>query len=86
MDFNAYLTIEGENCLQWMKENEEGLIEMCFDTEEGEIGLKFQPKLFETLVEMSNRFVDRGEIARNGSATKGRIKPDVSLYMADETD
>lgn len=84
MDFNAHLTIEGENCLQWIKKDEEGLIDLYFDTEEGEISLRFEPKCFATLVEMSSRFVNTGETARNGVVAKGRVRPDVSIWMEDE--
>ena len=76
MNFGAHLKIEGANCLQWIKENEEGLIELYFDTEEGEVSLQLEPICFETLAHVINEFVEHGKIARNTRASKGRVRPD----------
>ena len=85
MNFRATLKIEGADCLNWIKEDEEtGLVDIYFDTEEGEILLELEPKCFETLVCLVNRFVEDEKIARNISASKGRARPDVGLYIDEE--
>ena len=86
MNFWATLKIEGENCLGWIKENEEtGLLEIYFDTEEGEIILNFEPLCFDTLVAMIHKFTPTSQKSvRNPFHSKGRVKPDVSLYIDEE--
>ena len=86
MNFWANLKIEGENCLGWIKENEEtGLFEIYFDTEEGEIVLNFEPLCFDTLVWMIQEMVPASQkILRNPQYTKGRVQGNVGLYIDEE--
>ena len=86
MKFWANLKIEGENCLNWIKKNEEtDLFEVYFDTEEGEIVLSFEPLCFDTLVWMIQEMVPTSQkIFRNPHHSKGRVWGDVGLYIEDE--
>ena len=82
MKFSAHLKIEGDNSLHWIKEkeNEGGLIELRFDTEEGEILLQFDPECFDTLVWMVQRFIPKSEkIVKNRFHSKGRVKANICL-------
>ena len=86
MNFSTHLTIEGENCLGWIKEKEEtGMMEIYFDTDQGEIILDFDPLCFDTLVWMITEMIPADKkIVRNPHHSKGRVRPDVSLYIDEE--
>ena len=86
MNISAHLKIEGENCLVSIKEKEEtGLFEIYFDTEEGEIILAFEPFCFDTLVAMIHKMTPTSQKSvENPYHSKGRVRPDVGLYLDEE--
>lgn len=86
MNISTHLKIEGENCLNWIKKNEEAdLFEVYFDTEEGEIVLSFEPLCFDTLVWMIQEMAPTSQkIVRNPRHSKGRVRPSIGLYMEED--
>ena len=86
MNISTHLKIEGENCLVSIKEKEEtGLLEIYFDTDQGEIVFHFDPLCFDTLVAMIHKMTPTSQKSvSNPHHSKGRVRPDFGLYMEDE--
>ena len=86
MNISMHLKIEGENCLVSVKEKvEAGMVEIYFDTEEGEIILDFELLCLNTLVAMIHKMTPTSQKSvENPYHSKGRVRSDVGLYLDEE--
>lgn len=84
MDITTDLIFEGEQFIEWIRENKEtGLIDILFDSQGHEFNFSFEPNCFDAVIKAMNEFQEKGKFKPDPHFNKSRIKPDLVTLAID---